>query len=280
MSDPLRIIHGDFGRVALLRLDQSMVRHAHTQCHIIFKVGGPDIRFGVRQHEHLVTNNSVLLVNAWEPHFYLHRSNPEPTILLALYLNPLWLKALDSRFMLSAHPKFFNKPIATVPAKLSQLRDDSLEQLVHNITPLKPRISELMAEIFLEVINIVTPRTLLLHGGMYGELGFDSRIRIVVEHILHSNDEPATLDELASSIGLSRAQFFRLFTRTTGLPPATFINMVRMEACLKGVALRNLSMQAIAEQVGFLPASNFTRFFSGQQGVSPNKYRKAMDIVV
>jgi AraC family transcriptional regulator len=48
MSQPLRIIHGPFGRVALLLLDKSMVLHAHRVSHVIFKEGGPDIQFGIR----------------------------------------------------------------------------------------------------------------------------------------------------------------------------------------------------------------------------------------
>ena len=40
MSEPLRIIHGPFGRVAWLLLDKSMVLHAHRVAHVIFKEGG------------------------------------------------------------------------------------------------------------------------------------------------------------------------------------------------------------------------------------------------
>ena len=35
MSEPLRIVHGPFGRVALLLLDKSMVLHAHRVSHVI-----------------------------------------------------------------------------------------------------------------------------------------------------------------------------------------------------------------------------------------------------
>ena len=98
MSDPLSIIHGPFGRVAFLRLDHSMVLHAHRECHIVFKIGGADIRFGVGNKEYPVTAHSALMINAWEPHFYNYRETGENTVLLAFYLNPKWLKEVDQRF--------------------------------------------------------------------------------------------------------------------------------------------------------------------------------------
>ena len=39
MSDPLSIIHGPFGRVAFLRLDHSMVLHAHRERLLICSSG-------------------------------------------------------------------------------------------------------------------------------------------------------------------------------------------------------------------------------------------------
>ncbi|MGC1665171.1 MAG: AraC family transcriptional regulator, partial [Bradyrhizobium sp.] len=38
MSTALRIAHGAFGRVALLDMDESLVRHAHPHCHVLLKV--------------------------------------------------------------------------------------------------------------------------------------------------------------------------------------------------------------------------------------------------
>jgi AraC family transcriptional regulator len=37
MSTALRIVHGNFGRVALLDMDGSLVRHAHPHCHVLLR---------------------------------------------------------------------------------------------------------------------------------------------------------------------------------------------------------------------------------------------------
>lgn len=64
MSEPIRVLHGSFGRVALLRLDHSMTSHAHRDAHFVFKVEGPDILFGIGQKEYLVSEKTVLFINA------------------------------------------------------------------------------------------------------------------------------------------------------------------------------------------------------------------------
>jgi AraC family transcriptional regulator len=47
MSTALRIAHGAFGRVALLDMDRSLVRHAHPHCHVLIKGDGADTQFSV-----------------------------------------------------------------------------------------------------------------------------------------------------------------------------------------------------------------------------------------
>ena len=51
MSTALRIAHGAFGRVALLDMDWSLVRHAHPHCHVLLKVEGADTQFVVGDTE-------------------------------------------------------------------------------------------------------------------------------------------------------------------------------------------------------------------------------------
>jgi len=38
MSTALRIVHGNSGRVALLDMDCSLVRHAHPHCHVLLNL--------------------------------------------------------------------------------------------------------------------------------------------------------------------------------------------------------------------------------------------------
>ena len=64
MSTALRIAHGAFGRVALLDMDWSLVRHAHPHCHVLLKVEGADTQFVVGDKVYPLTNQNAVLVMA------------------------------------------------------------------------------------------------------------------------------------------------------------------------------------------------------------------------
>ncbi len=91
MSNALRIARGRFGRVALLDMDRPLVRHAHPHCHVLLKVEGADTQFSVRDRLVPLTDESAVLVNAWEPHAYAHDQARPKTVILALYIEPQWL---------------------------------------------------------------------------------------------------------------------------------------------------------------------------------------------
>ncbi|MGH9992996.1 MAG: AraC family transcriptional regulator, partial [Nitrososphaera sp.] len=90
MSTAIKIFQGRFGRVALLDMNASLVAHAHHHCHILIKAGGADSAFLVRGERQPLTDETAVLVNAWEPHAYTHAAPPgEQTLILALYIEPL-----------------------------------------------------------------------------------------------------------------------------------------------------------------------------------------------
>lgn len=68
MSRAVKIFQGRFGHVALLDMNASLVAHAHHYCHILIKAGGSDSAFSVRGHRQPLTDESAVLINAWEPH--------------------------------------------------------------------------------------------------------------------------------------------------------------------------------------------------------------------
>ncbi|UKI08717.1 helix-turn-helix domain-containing protein [Variovorax paradoxus] len=111
------------------------------------------------------------------------------------------------------------------------------------------------------------------------ERDYDARIRKIVERMLGDGDMLSSPEDMAALAGLSRAQFFRLFKKSTGLPPTLFLSMLKMEASLQKVAQRDISLQDIAFDLGFDTAGNFTRFFVGMQGFAPSKYRKLLEVV-
>jgi AraC family transcriptional regulator len=279
MSEPLRIIHGPFGRVALLLLDKSMVLHAHRVSHVVFKEGGPDIHFGIRNRAHVLSDKNVLLVNAWEPHFYEHRPQAQPTVLLALYLEPDWLRDVDRRFAYSIHPCFFPRPSVPIQGKLSRLHTDLLDILTDREGQALQAVEGLIADMTGELVVMSPRRNELSAAGSVGGIAYDTRIRSAIDAMRRGRGIPLDFDDLAQSVGLSRPHFFHLFRKQTGMTPATFSSMLRMDLSIESVSQYETTLQDIALNLGFDSPGNFTRFFARQQGVTPSQYRRNVQFV-
>jgi AraC-like DNA-binding protein len=260
-------------------LDKSMVLHAHRVSHVIFKEGGPDIQFGIRNREHVLSDRNVLLVNAWEPHFYEHRPQSQPTVLLALYLEPDWLRDVDRRFAYSIHPRFFSRPSVALQGKLGRLHTDLLDILTDREGQSLQALQGLIADMTGELVGVLPQRNELSAAGSVGGIAYDIRIRRAIEAMKEVRGIAPDFDDLAQTVGLSRPHFFHLFRKQTGMTPATFGSMLRMDLSIQSVSQQEMALQDVALNLGFDSPGNFTRFFARQQGVTPSQYRHNVQFV-
>lgn len=274
MSTPLAIIHSDFGRVILLHLDTPMACHAHRQCHVLLKVDPQQVHFEIRGQACPMDDEHALFINAWEPHAYPHPAGQAASTLLTCYFEPHWLREQEARLALAGHPRFFSQPRQPLSLASRLLRDELLHALMSPHPLSRDAINILMLNFFLSLTEAMPMPASLLPPGLNGELGFDPRIRQAISLMSENPGSPLATREIAQRVGLSRAHFFRLFNRSTGMAPATFSNMLKMEACLSTITRFDVPIHSIAEQLGYFPAGNFTRFFTHQQGLSPSHYRR------
>jgi AraC family transcriptional regulator len=84
----------------------------------------------------------------------------------------------------------------------------------------------------------------------------------------------ATLAELAR---LSPWHFSRSFKQSFGVPPHKYHATRRIERAKKLLVNRELSVTAIALEVGFSETSTFTAAFHRLTGQTPSNYRRNMD---
>ncbi|WP_426439244.1 helix-turn-helix domain-containing protein [Bradyrhizobium genosp. P] len=89
----------------------------------------------------------------------------------------------------------------------------------------------------------------------------------------HATDDIplATLAELAR---LSPWHFSRSFKQSFGVPPHKYHANRRIERAKQLLAIRELSVTAIALEVGFSETSTFTAAFHRLTGQTPSKYRR------
>jgi AraC-like DNA-binding protein len=273
MSTALRIAHGAFGRVALLDMDGSLVRHAHPHCHVLLKVEGTDTQFVVGNRVYPLTDTTAVLVNGWQPHSYVHYPERPRTVILALYIEPEWLTAFRRGWAASGAPGFFNHPSGEVSPHIRDLAMNlAADMMAH--PEARPAHEALLSDLMIAVIERFTPwRSFPASIRTMTTRAADWRIHKAVASMRSEAGRDAALDSFARDAGLSRSHFFRLFEASVGVSPKVYLNVVRMERAVDAVLHQSVSISDISHQLGFTEPAHFTRFFRNHSGVSPREFR-------
>lgn len=268
---------GSFGRVALLDMDRPLVRHAHAHCHVLIKVEGHDTEFEVGGRTVPLTDDIAVLVNAGQPHSYTHRPEQPPTIILALYIEPHWLGHFRRNWTASAAPDFFPTPGGQLSASMRRRAHDLAEVMLldpGNAVEHERLISRVMIATIERMAHWQEVGASLRKIARSSPPP-DRRIQRAKARIEEMPGAVISMDGLARDVGLSRAQFFRLFEGTVGLTPRVYLNMVRIERAVRQVAARDRSISAISDDLGFSVPAHFSRFFHDHAGSAPSRFRLA-----
>jgi AraC-like DNA-binding protein len=273
MSTALRIAHGAFGRVALLDMDWSLVRHAHPHCHVLLKVEGADTQFVVGDTVYPLTGDTAVLVNGWQPHSYVHDPERPRTVILALYIEPDWLSAFRPGWAASGASGFFSQPSGEVSLNIRSLAMNLAADMMSR-PGARAAHEAALSDLMIAVIERFTPwRSFPASIREMNARSGDWRIRRAAAAMRAETRRGAALDTYAKEAGLSRAHFFRLFESSIGVPPKVYLNVVRMEQAVDAVLNQSASVCDISNQLGFAEPAHFTRFFRNHAGVSPREFR-------
>ena len=274
MSDALRIRNGEFGRVALLDMDRSLVRHAHPHCHVLLKVDGADTSFLVGDDVVPLTDETAVLINAWTPHAYMHDPARPRTMILALYIEPTWLADLRANWAASASAGFFENNVGGITPEIRRMSMQLASSMVHTPTAVS-RHEEMISELMVSVIERFTDwrRVGADLRSVAQSRSVDWRVGKAIKLICEDPGGVDNIDRMATEAGMSRANFFRVFEGTTGVTPRVFLNVVRLENAVSAAVETDLSFGALSDQLGFSAQAHFTRFFRDHTGVTPSSFR-------
>lgn len=104
----------------------------------------------------------------------------------------------------------------------------------------------------------------------------DPRIASVTAEMDRRLAEPISMSDLAAEINLSTSRFRHLFRAETGMSPARYLRMLRMERACALLEHSLLSIKEIMAAVGCNDPSHFARDFRRQHGLTPSAWRHAL----
>jgi AraC-like DNA-binding protein len=131
------------------------------------------------------------------------------------------------------------------------------------------RLTELL---FIQVIRLWIDQQAEASVGWLGALR-DQPISAALDLIHQSPERKWTVKELAEAAALSRSAFSARFTEIVGEPPLTYLTRWRMLRATR--LLKNeVSMETIAEQLGYESEAAFRKAFKREVGIPPAQYRR------
>jgi len=106
-----------------------------------------------------------------------------------------------------------------------------------------------------------------------GDAAHDAGLARVLRECETRFAEPISVPQLAAMMFLSPGRFSEVFSSHMGVAPATYLRRLRLERAQTLLRTSDLPAYAIAAQVGFSDAAQFSRAFRAAFGLTPSSYR-------
>jgi len=98
-------------------------------------------------------------------------------------------------------------------------------------------------------------------------------VRAVRKHLTDKLSEPPRLADLAQAFGVPERRLSNAFRQCLGMSVFEYMRQERMRKAQKLLSQTGLSIETIAQEVGFSSAANFSTAFHNCVGTSPSAFR-------
>lgn len=187
------------------------------------------------------------------------------------HIEPVWLGCFRRNWTASGAPGFFDQSCVLLPSQVRRLADELAEAMAVSAGTTSVQ-EHLLSDLMIAVIEQFTQWQ---RAAPWRSLprGMDPRIRRAQALI---QDDPGAVTDMAAlarQVGMSRANLFRLFERSAGIPPRVFQNMTRLKRAVAALVGGEAPVAGIGAELGFSAPPHFTRFFRDHAGVTPSEFR-------
>ena len=178
------------------------------------------------------------------------------------------------------HPFFAQLP-SFIHIKAEQIHEDSkLQALVEillregnsNEMGASTVIGKLVDVLLIYIVRVWMRNNRDIQHGWLAALK-DPKIGEAISLMHQHPAEKWTVEQLASSVSMSRAAFAKKFTHSIGESPGVYLTRWRVELSAKLLRESNLPLMEIANSVGYESDTAFSKVFKKQIGSPPGEYR-------
>lgn len=99
----------------------------------------------------------------------------------------------------------------------------------------------------------------------------------VMNYMRENFPQPLTLESVAKQVFLSPFYLSHLFSDELGITFIEYLTRIRIEQAKSLLGDKSLSVQSVANKVGYDDASYFSKVFKKSTGLTPNSYRKNLN---
>jgi AraC-like DNA-binding protein len=246
--------------------------HAHREGHLIFHVGGTPARIDVSDERWLLTEDSIVAINPWEPHNFVPTDLENGAIFFVLYVNAEWFAPNAPCAQRLRFGRTCFKRTPTLDKHIR--RSAALVCGAPSLSSLDCELRQLIDSCYEESWQTPEPA----HETRAAAVT-DFRVRKSIKLMSESPGAEIELDSIARASGLSRPHFYRLFRTQTGVTPNLYLNTLIMEQALDALVATESPIADIGFDLGFSSQSGFTRFFAANVGMAPTEYRRAAKVL-
>ena len=272
MSRAIAAQHGRFGRACLYEMNRPLATHAHREGHLVFYLSGETPRLMVSGQTIRLDSATAVAVNSLQPHNISFDNNNQGTLMLVLYINPIWFLEMGRG---SERALRFGRSSIRVNKRI-----DGLVRFVSNLLSDGDH-HDLFNKKLHQLTQASYEQSWEQQQGSAVEKGVapwdrvrDHRVRKSIQLMKERVGDDVALDSIASEAGLSRPHFYKLFRENVGITPNVYLNTLRMEMAIDRLITTDEPVTSIGLDLGFASQASFTRFFGSNVGIPPTDYRR------
>ncbi len=107
--------------------------------------------------------------------------------------------------------------------------------------------------------------------------GISLQLESAIEYVEKNYPNDFKIADLANECHMSETHFRRIFQEKMNMTPVEYVNFVRVRKACELIDKTDISMEDVAEKVGFITPSTFNRNFRRIIGTSPYQWKKRPD---